>query len=370
MRNLVPEDLDRTPARPSAAKYLPRAAFAHARHALDGSHSTSAERIARALWKHDDTTPMILRGATSPATTTTSGWASQLAVSAVGDFVTSLEPISAGAKLLDAAVRVDLTGVNSISFPARSGPIDPDDVTWVAEGAPIPVSQFSIASATLGPMHRLAVIVTMTRESAEHGSGETVLTTLLRENAALALDASLFSPRPRRPIGRPDSSPAFRRYTAAAAGDDAAMAADLAALASAIGDNTSGLAFVMHPAQAAAVRLRQGTAFPADIPIWSTIAVAEGTVIALDPLALVSAFGAEPEITARREGFCTWTPPRWRSAPPARRRPSRRRREASGKPIASRCVLFCARPGHGAPPARWPGFRTQRGEPWTLRESA
>ena len=128
---------------------------------------------------------------------------------------------------------------------------------------------------------------------------------------------------------------------------------DLALLASAIGDNTSGLAYVMHPAQAAAVRLRRSTAFPADIPIWSTIAVAEGTVIALDPLALVSAFGAEPEITASREAVLHMDD---RPVADRHRRltatPSRRRREASGKPIASRCVLFCARPGHGAPRAR------------------
>ena len=128
-----------------------------------------------------------------------------------------------------------------------------------------------------------------------------MLTTLLRENAALALDASLFcatAATADRPAGILAGVSAL---TATAGGGDAAMDADLALLASAIGDNTSGLAYVMHPAQAAAVRLRRSTAFPADIPIWSTIAVAEGTVIALDPLALVSAFGAEPEITASRE---------------------------------------------------------------------
>ena len=52
----------------------------------------------------------------------------------------------------------------------------------------------------------------------------------------------------------------------------------------------------MNPAQANMIKLRRGALFPDDVPIWPTIAVPAGTVIALDPLAFVSAFGSAPQI--------------------------------------------------------------------------
>ena len=78
------------------------------------------------------------------------------------------------------------------------------------------------------------------------------------------------------------------------------MGDDLSALAAAIAPVTSGLAFVMNPKQANAVRLRRGTTWPADVPVWSSIGVAAGNVVALDPAAIVSAFDAAPEIRASR----------------------------------------------------------------------
>ena len=77
---------------------------------------------------------------------------------------------------------------------------------------------------------------------------------------------------------------------------------DLAALAGAIAPVTSGLAFVMNPRQANAVKLRRGTTWPADVAIWSSIGIAAGNVVCIDPAAIVSAFDAAPEIRASREG--------------------------------------------------------------------
>jgi hypothetical protein len=286
-----------------AARFVSRAAYAVARHALNPYRDASVEEIARGLWATDMVTPLVLRAASSPATTTTSTWAGSLASSAVGDFISSLVPFSAAARLFNVAPRVSLDGVNSITFPRRSGPIDPAAVPWIAQGAPIPVTQLILTSVQVGPACKLCIAVSMTRETAEHGSGEAVLTTLLRENAALALDASLFSNAAAtadRPAGLLNGISAL---TAAPNGDDAAMAADLSALANAISDDGVGLAFVAHPGQAHTMRLRRGTTFPADIPIWSTLGVAEGVVIALDPQAVVSAFGAEPEVSASKEAL-------------------------------------------------------------------
>jgi hypothetical protein len=223
-----------------------------------------------------------------------------LATAAVGDFVSSLAPLSAGANLLNAAERASLDGINTILYPRRSGAINPA-AAWIGEGSPIPVAQFVLSNVQLGPTRKLAVDVVMTRETAEHGSGEAAFTALLREDASAKLDASLFSntaATTAQPAGILDGvSP----LSAATAGADA-MDTDLSALAAAIGTATAGLAFVAHPAQAYAIKLlRRGSTFPADVPVWPTLGVTEGTVIALDPRAFVSAFGPEPEITVPRD---------------------------------------------------------------------
>ena len=77
------------------------------------------------------------------------------------------------------------------------------------------------------------------------------------------------------------------------------MLADLSALAGAIGTATTGLTFVAHPTQANAIKLRRGSLMTTDV--WSTLGVAPGTVIALDPLAFASAFGSEPEFSVSKE---------------------------------------------------------------------
>jgi hypothetical protein len=249
-------------------------------------------------------TELVLRAATAPATTTAPAWAVGLAVTAVGDFIASLAPLSAAARLFEVAPRATLDGRNLIQFPRRLGPIDPADVPWVVEAGPLPVLQFDISgSTTLGPTKKLAAIVVTTFETTVSGAGEAVTRTLLRENVALSLDTTLFSnvaATTARPAG---ALAGVTALTAATGGDDAAMNQDLTSLANAISVATAGLAFVMHPAQASAIKLRRGNTFPTDVPIWPTLGVAEGVVIALDPAAFVSAFGAEPEISASREAM-------------------------------------------------------------------
>jgi hypothetical protein len=67
-------------------------------------------------------------------------------------------------------------------------------------------------------------------------------------------------------------------------------------LSGAIADAVSGLAYVCHPRQANAIKLRRGKLLPDDIQVWATLGVAPGVVICLDPQAFVSGFSAEPEI--------------------------------------------------------------------------
>ena len=150
-RPLVPED--RNAYRP--ATYLQRACLAHAIAAtahVDHNVPTKAPEaaaVADRRW-NDGVTELVLRGAAVPATTTAPSWAGVLAQEAVGDFVASLEPLSAGAKLLNACPRVSFDRMAMISFPRRDGPTAPVG-HWVAEGTPIPNPKFSLQAALLGP---------------------------------------------------------------------------------------------------------------------------------------------------------------------------------------------------------------------------
>jgi len=287
-------------SRPRAAVYLERAVLATAAKAVFPTQFHSAESFAREKWG-DGVTEIVLRSAVLPAATSTPAWAGTLARDAVADFISSLAPMSAAAKLFNAAPRVSLVGLNTLKFPARSGAINPTYLPWVVEGDPAPVLKFSLSNAaTLGPTKKLMAIAVTTRECAESGSADVVITTLLKENCSLALDATVFSnaaATAAKPAGILNGVSAL---SAAPNGDDAALTTDLTALAGAIAGSGSGLAFVCNPAQAAAIKIRRGTTFP-DIPVWSSIGVPAGTVIALNPDAFVSAFGPEPEVQSSIE---------------------------------------------------------------------
>ena len=90
--------------------------------------------------------------------------------------------------------------------------------------------------------------------------------------------------------------------TAAAAGDGA-MLADLNALADAVGSVASRVAFVANPKQANNIKLARGGLFPSEFPIWSTVGVAPGNVIAIGYDAFVSGYDTTPEISASKEAM-------------------------------------------------------------------
>jgi len=140
-----------------------------------------------------------------------------------------------------------------------------------------------------------------TRECVESGAGETVVSTLLREATALALDKKLFSPDPATPQAPPGLPDGVTPIPAAGAASDAALV-DVGKIAASIAPHSQGpLVFVANPAQASYLALRRGFGIAADSVVWSSLACNPGVVIGLDPLALVSAFGPEPELESSRE---------------------------------------------------------------------
>jgi hypothetical protein len=80
-----------------------------------------------------------------------------------------------------------------------------------------------------------------------------------------------------------------------------AFKADMQALGNVLAraGSTSDIVFVMAPEQALSAALQP--AFTKPLTIWSTPALAAGTIIAIEPLAFISGFSAEPRIDASTE---------------------------------------------------------------------
>lgn len=274
-----------------------RAILASVKAAID-PEMRGAEAVARKLWPHDPGPPLLLRAAVSPTSTTT---AAALALDSATDFVGSLQPMSAAARLINLGMRVSLSGINSLSIPRRQGGKAATDVAWIAQGSPIPVKQYALDNVALGPTCKLALEVGLTRELAEYDHGDETITRLVKEDLAASFDASIFSNTAAVPGLRPAGI--FFGVTpisGAAAGADAILT-DLEKLAGAVlGAGGSEVVYIMSPWQFAGLKLRLLT--PVTPSIWISAALPKGTIAVVEPSAFCSAFGPEPRITASNQG--------------------------------------------------------------------
>jgi hypothetical protein len=186
---LPPSDIARRPGGLAVA----RAAYASMLATVD-PQMRGAEKIARERWPSDRNAPLLFeqRATINPASTDTSAWAGTLAADLAGEFIASLQPLSAAARLINAGTKATLAGVNSIMFPKRDG-LPSGSMSWIKQGSPMAVKKYSVNGSTLGPQRKLAGSATLTRELVESGNAEQVIGMLLAEDCAASLDASLFS---------------------------------------------------------------------------------------------------------------------------------------------------------------------------------
>jgi hypothetical protein len=292
-RPFLPEDLHQPKGRAVC-----RAAFAIARNAIADVQCGGPE-MAASLWPHDKQAIAVTRAATSPATIGTVAWAGALSPTTTADFVSSLVGMSAGAKLIDAGMRIDLTNKYAVLLPHRSANLPDSNTQWIAEGGPIPVRQYALATSILGPVHKLATSVVASRELLKGPGGEDVLATLMREDVAVSLDASLFSNAAAtaiRPAGLMAGITALTA-TPSTGGLEAALRGDIAKLAAVVtATGSANVAFVVSPA--GAVRLASyPTITGPNLQVWPSLAVADGTIIAIAVDAFVSGFGSVPRIS-------------------------------------------------------------------------
>jgi hypothetical protein len=290
----APKGIDPELAIEAVVASLSRAGVALGRAAFDPR--ARAPEHAKRAFGDDRGVQTILRAASSPASTTTAGWASEFAhVTTL--FLASLAPVSAGVEVLGRGIQLRFDGDGAISLPTialGSG------ATFIGQGKPIPVVQFPTTSGVQLVPHKLALITTLTREMVESSNAEAIIRATLAESAALGLDAALLSTS----AGTADAPPGLLNgvtpitpSTASPLSD--AMAADLAALGGSIARVAgSSVVYVAAPEQALAIALRSPDFA---YPVFASKALAAKTAVCVAANALVSGFDPVPEITASRE---------------------------------------------------------------------
>lgn len=241
----------------------------------------------------------VVRAASAPASTT--GWGAQLAATSIAVYLRSLRGRSAAARLFELAEKVDLSGVGVANVPGiPTGFAGPP---FIGEGSPIPVAQGAINAVSIGPARKLAFISVLTAELAAYRAeaAESLIRMGIDDAAALALDVALFSDDAATSLHPAGLLHGLTPIPATSGGGIPAMMADIVNLIGAVADAGAGasIVFIAHPSQAGALKFAAGAAF--DYEILPSSGLAKGTVIAIDPNAIVSAFGGMPELSVAKD---------------------------------------------------------------------
>lgn len=258
-------------------------------------------------------TDVVTKAASAPATTTTSGWASQLVQTVNVDFMESLTPAAVFPSLSARGLKLNFGRAGVISVPTRAA--TPTIAgSFVGEGAPIPVRQGAFTSTPLTPK-KMAVISTFTREIANHSvpAIEGLIRDAIQDDTSVALDtvlldavaASTIRPAGLRNGVTPLTGTAGANFDAAVS-DILKMSAEL--VASTAG-NVRSPTWIMNPSRALSLSMRQnaGGDFPFQAELaagnlrgWPIIVSGTAdptTIILLDAADFVSVTGDEPEFT-------------------------------------------------------------------------
>ena len=283
----------------SPATFIHRAASAHLRSFVTGGIAPTD--AAKAMFGDDGATELVLKAASAPATTTTSGWAQSLAGIAVYDLVQSVTSLSAGADVIDRGLKLNMDGIAEARVPGRvlnaaaAG-------QWVAEGAAAPVRALSFTNAAILRPRRLSVISTYSREMAESSNIEAVVRATLGEAVGLALDAQMFSSTTGDATKPPGLFAGVSPIAATTGGGTAAMVADIGNLFAALAANSGGKTAVIIAALPQAVKLKLTAGPKFDYDIIASTALPTGTVAVLEIASFVSGFGSTAEFNTTKVG--------------------------------------------------------------------
>ena len=150
----------------------------------------TSEDVAARMWPKDRLiAELVERAASAPAMTTTAGWAAELAQIFVTDAIKVMSGMSTAVQLMREGLVLAFDGHGTIMVPGLVA--DATGAGFVAEGAPIPVHQFTTTPAQMQP-NLLASIAVLTRTMIDSSNAEMLVGDALLRAAGLALDAAFF----------------------------------------------------------------------------------------------------------------------------------------------------------------------------------
>jgi hypothetical protein len=269
---------------------------------LASIHRMPIAEVIGELWPNDKALLQLVTRATSaPATTFTTGWAAELVNRVTADVISALGAASGAARCLRYSLVLDWNGragqISAPGFVAVAG-----NSGFVKEGDPIPVRQLTSGTALLNP-YKLATIAALSREMAESGNAEALISDALVRATGLALDAAFFDANAAvantRPAGIRNG---IATSTASVSADPfGAFFEDMATLLNAVGAvaGNGPVVLVAGLGRIATASARFGSikAEGTDAVIIPVVSSAVGNdIIAIAPQAIVAALSADPDV--------------------------------------------------------------------------
>lgn len=276
-------------------------------HFLAKATGKSIDRVLEDRYPGHEPTAVVTKADATIATTTTSGWASQLVNTALAELMDLLSPFSVYPGLAARGIKVTFNNnQGAITIPA----ISTDAALaggFVLEGDPIPVGRFTTTSTSLAP-HKFGIITTMSKEAAKYTTPalEGVLRRSILRRTAITLDGLLLDATAgstTRPAGLLNGvSAAASGY---GGGDYTAVLADINALMAPFDTANAGrsMVLIMHPAQARKLAMMPGPdgtfgwadRFMAGFTVLTSTSATANRLIAVDAEDFATATGDTPE---------------------------------------------------------------------------
>lgn len=276
-------------------------------HFVAGATGKSLDTVLDERYPGHENTAIVTRADATIATTTTSGWASQLVHTATAELLDLLSPFSVYPGLAAKGIKVSFNNSQgAVTIPS----ISTDAALaggFVLEGDPIPVGRFTTTSISLAP-HKFGIITTMSKEAAKYTTPalENVLRRSILRRTAITLDGLLLDATAgstTRPAGLLNGVSAVA--SGYGGGDYEAFIADINALMAPFDTANAGrsMVLIMHPAQARKLAMMPGPdgtfgwadRFMSQFTVLTSTSATAARVIAIDAEDFATAAGDTPE---------------------------------------------------------------------------
>jgi len=253
----------RRPLGVPAKEVAPRDLLARAAavHLTSYVRRQSLEQVLAERYPDHEATAIVTRAAVAGATTTTTGWASELVQQANADFLSNLDPNAIFPRL--AALGTSLQfgpGSGSIKIPSRATTPSISG-SFVGEAQPIPVRRLGLTSITLLPT-KVGVISVFSREIAMYSNPaiEGIVREGIADDTAVTLDTLLLDAIIGSAIRPAGLTYGVAALTATAGGGSAAILGDLKKLTAPFYAANAGrrLVLLMNPAEALSLSMTAG----------------------------------------------------------------------------------------------------------------